>query len=173
MGLAVDDAGGSGRPVVCLPMLGMSRGGTAMAFSPALGGWSGLREVYLDLPGHGDSPGEGAADSQTVLDTLCEWLERHLQRPALMAGASYGAYLAAGIARQRPDLVDGLLLVCLACGSACRSVTCPWTSRRSPSRAGWTRFPPSCTATWTVPLVSGAETWSPRCCRRSASGPGR
>lgn len=113
MGLAVDDAAGSGSPVVCLPMLGMSRVGTAMAFSPALGGRSGLREVYLDLPGHGDSPGgEGAADSQTVLDAVCEWLERHLQQPALLAGASYGAYLAAGIARQRPHLVGGLLLVC-------------------------------------------------------------
>jgi len=49
VGLAVDDAAGSGSPVVCLPMLGMSRVGTAMAFSPALGGRSGLREVYLDL----------------------------------------------------------------------------------------------------------------------------
>jgi len=111
MVVVVDDAGGNGMPVVCLPMLGMSRAGTALAFGPALAG-DGLREVYLDLPGHGDAPGEGAADSQTILDTVCDWLQRHLQRPALLAGASYGAYLAAGVARQRPDLVEGLLLVC-------------------------------------------------------------
>ncbi len=112
MGLAVDDAGGSGTPVVSLPMLGTSRVATAMAFGPALAGTDGVREVYLDLPGHGDSPGDGPADSQTVLATLCVWLEGHLDRPALLAGSSYGAYLAAGIARQRPELVGGLLLVC-------------------------------------------------------------
>ena len=112
MGLAVDDAGGSGTPVVSLPMLGTSRVATAMAFGPALAGTDGVREVYLDLPGHGDSPGDGPADSQTVLATLCAWLEGHLDRPALLAGSSYGAYLAAGIARQRPELVGGLLLVC-------------------------------------------------------------
>jgi len=43
---------------------------------------------------------------------VADWLERHLERPALLAGASYGAYLAAGIAKQRPELVGGLLLVC-------------------------------------------------------------
>ncbi|MDQ2873849.1 MAG: alpha/beta hydrolase [Actinomycetota bacterium] len=112
MVLAVDDAGGPGAPVVCLPMLGTSRVATAMAFGPALAGMDGLREVYLDLPGHGDSPGDGPADSQTVLTTVCAWLESHLDRPALLAGSSYGAYLAAGIARQRPELVGGLLLVC-------------------------------------------------------------
>lgn len=64
------------------------------------------------MPGHGDSPGEGAADSQTILTSVCAWIEGHLGEPALLAGSSYGAYLAAGIARQRPDLVHGLLLVC-------------------------------------------------------------
>jgi len=49
MGLAVDDAGGSGTPVVSLPMLGTSRVATAMAFGPALAGTDGVREVYLDL----------------------------------------------------------------------------------------------------------------------------
>lgn len=110
MGTVVaDDAGGSGVPVVCLPMLGMSRVATAQGFSPAL---AGAREVHLDLPGHGDAPGEGEASSQAVLDSVVAWLERSLDRPALLAGASYGGYLAAGLARQRPDLVGGLLLVC-------------------------------------------------------------
>jgi len=38
MGVVVDDTGGNGMPVVCLPMLGMSRAGTALAFGPALAG---------------------------------------------------------------------------------------------------------------------------------------
>jgi pimeloyl-ACP methyl ester carboxylesterase len=112
MGVVADDTGGAGMPGVCLPMLGMSRVAPALAFAPALAGGAGVREVYLDLPRHGEAPGDGAADSQTILDSVCDWLERHLDRPALLAGASYGAYLSAGIARQRPELVAGLLLVC-------------------------------------------------------------
>jgi pimeloyl-ACP methyl ester carboxylesterase len=112
MGVVADDTGGAGLPVVCLPMLGMSRVATALAFAPALAGSAGVRQVYLDLPGHGDAPGDRAADSQTILDAVCDWLERQMDRPALLAGASYGAYLAAGIARRRPELVGGLLLVC-------------------------------------------------------------
>ena len=111
MDLAVDDPGGPGFPVVCLPMFSTTRATTAAAFSSAFAG-AGLREIYLDLPGHGDSPGTGQADSLTILGTVCSWLESHLDGPALLAGASYGAYLAAGIARQRPMLARGLLLVC-------------------------------------------------------------
>jgi len=49
-------------------------------------------------PGHGDSPGDRPADSQTVLATLCAWLEGHLDRPALLAGIVVLAVVA--IARQ-------------------------------------------------------------------------
>lgn len=93
-------------------MLGMSRVATATALGPAFEGWPGLREVYLDLPGHGDSPGVGSANSQSVLDAVCRWIDTHVEGSVLLAGCSYGGYLAVGIARQRPDLVRGLLLVC-------------------------------------------------------------
>ena len=136
MTLVANDAGGPGTPVVGLPMLGMSRVATATALSPAFAGWPGLREVYLDLPGHGDSPGVGPADSQSVLDAVCRWLETHLEGPVLLAGCSYGGYLAAGIARQRPDLVRGLLLVCpgVRTGPADRDLP---TDEPPPAEPGW------------------------------------
>lgn len=117
-------------------MLGMSRVATAAALGPALAGRPGLREVYLDLPGHGDSPGEGPADSQTVLETVCQWIEDHLDDEVLIAGSSYGGYLASGIARQRPDLVRGLLLVCpgVRTGSADRDLP---TDEPPAVSAGW------------------------------------
>jgi len=111
MDIAFDESGRSGPVVVCLPMFGMTRAATAAAFAPAFAG-AGLREVYPDLPGHGDSPAGCPAASQAVLDAVCAWLDRHVGAPVLLAGASYGAYLAAGIARQRPEIVRGLLLVC-------------------------------------------------------------
>ncbi|MEV4656562.1 alpha/beta hydrolase [Micromonospora sp. NPDC049301] len=111
MNLAFDESGRAEKVVACLPMFGMTRAAMAAAFTPAFAG-AGLREVYLDLPGHGDSPATCRAESQALLDTVCAWLDRHVGAPVLLAGASYGAYLAAGIARQRPELVRGLLLVC-------------------------------------------------------------
>ncbi|GAB3935277.1 alpha/beta hydrolase [Micromonospora vulcania] len=83
--------------------------------------------MYVDLPGHGDTPATCPPTSQDVLDTVCEWLDQHVDGPILLAGASYGAYLGAGIARQRPDLVRGLLLVC-------PGVTIARDSRQLPDR---------------------------------------
>lgn len=111
MTVAFDRSAGTGPEIVCLPMFGMTRVATAAAFSPAFAG-TDLRETYLDLPGHGDTPATCPPTSQALLDTVCAWLDHHSDAPVLLAGGSYGAYLAAGIARQRPDLVRGLLLVC-------------------------------------------------------------
>ncbi|WP_247669341.1 alpha/beta fold hydrolase [Micromonospora sp. H61] len=111
MNLAYDQSADTGPAVVCLPMFSMSRAATAAALSPALAD-AGLREIYLDLPGHGDNPANCPPTSQSMLDTVCAWLDHHVDAPVLLAGGSYGAYLAAGIARQRPDLVAGLLLLC-------------------------------------------------------------
>jgi pimeloyl-ACP methyl ester carboxylesterase len=108
--LSSDDSGGPGTPVVCLPMFNTSRATTALALGPAFDG-SGAREIYLDLPGHGESPPIEGADSESVLRCVLAWLDHHLDAPARLAGCSYGGYLAAAVARRRPDLVSGLLLV--------------------------------------------------------------
>ncbi|MGI5520846.1 alpha/beta fold hydrolase [Micromonospora sp. CA-259024] len=124
MELAIDTTAGTGPMIVCLPMFSTTRATTAAAFGPAFAG-AGLRETYLDLPGHGDSPATCRPASQPILDTVCAWLDHHIDAPVLLAGASYGAYLAAGIARQRPDLVRGLLLVCPGVTIAPASRTLP------------------------------------------------
>jgi pimeloyl-ACP methyl ester carboxylesterase len=108
--LAFDDAGGSGASVVCLPMFNTTRATTALALGPAFDG-SGVRAIYVDLPGHGDSPVTTHPDSESVLSAVLAWWEAHLRGPARLVGCSYGGYLAAAIARRRPDLVTGLLLV--------------------------------------------------------------
>lgn len=109
--LAFDDAGGDDPVVVVLPMFTTSRQTTAAAFGPALTG-TPVRIVYLDPPGHGDSPATAQVSSQAVLTEVCGWLAAHTSGPVLLAGASYGGYLAAAVARQEPNRVRGLLLVC-------------------------------------------------------------
>jgi len=111
MTLAFDDLGGTDPAVVLLPMFNLTRAATAAAFRPALAG-SGLRQLYPDLPGHGDSPTTCPPAAQAVLEELATWIEQRVTTPVLLAGGSYGGYLAAGIARQRPGLIRGLLLVC-------------------------------------------------------------
>ncbi|TWG18163.1 pimeloyl-ACP methyl ester carboxylesterase [Micromonospora taraxaci] len=135
MRLTFDQSAGTGPKIICLPMFSMTRAATAAALAPAFAG-TDLRETYLDLPGHGDTPATCPATSQAVLDVVCAWLDDHVDAPVLLAGASYGAYLAAGIARQRPELVRGLLLVCPGVTIAPSSRTLP-EERPTPGPAGW------------------------------------
>lgn len=95
-----------------LPWLGLDQSVMAAAFEPAVEGFAGWQRVYLDLPGCGRSPA-GASDSDGVVDAVCEHIDEVLGCGRfLLAGCSYGGYLAAAIARRRPDQVAGLLLVC-------------------------------------------------------------
>ncbi|MEI6499946.1 MAG: alpha/beta hydrolase [Armatimonadota bacterium] len=61
-----------------------------------------------DLPYHG-----GPTDSVAkTLEGLAAWVVReHLPRPAVLIGHSLGGMIALQIARERPELVEGLVLV--------------------------------------------------------------
>ncbi|HEY7048380.1 MAG TPA: alpha/beta hydrolase [Jatrophihabitantaceae bacterium] len=103
---------GEGRPIVLLPWFGLDGAVTAMAFEPAFADRAGWRRIYLDLPGTGDSP-PVAANSDAVLDALAETVHELVGgAPCLLAGCSYGGYLAAGLVRRRSTQIAGLLLVC-------------------------------------------------------------
>jgi pimeloyl-ACP methyl ester carboxylesterase len=103
--------GDGGVPVVCLPSFSTDRAVTAAAFDPALSAAGGLRRCFVDLPGHGESPA-GPETSDGVVAVVSEFLDRELPgQRYLLAGWSYGGYLAMALARRRAD-VAGLLLVC-------------------------------------------------------------
>lgn len=103
---------GEGRPVVLLPWFGLDQAVMAAAFEPVFSTATGWRRVYVDLPGTGASP-PVAPDSDVVLDAVRETIEAAVgAAPYLLAGCSYGGYLAAGLARRAPADVAGLLLVC-------------------------------------------------------------
>jgi pimeloyl-ACP methyl ester carboxylesterase len=135
MALVVDEMGSGELSVVVLPMFGCTRAMSAAAFEPALSETL-VRRTYVDLPGHGDSAPHSPATSQGMLDAVSEWLTINVDGPALLAGASYGAYLAMGVARRRPELVSGLLLVCpgVRVGAANRRLP---TEEPPPGEPGW------------------------------------
>ena len=103
---------GEGMPVVCLPWFGCDRSVVAAALEPALAGRPGLRRIYVDLPGTGRSPA-GPKNSDQVVDAVSEFVDREIGAERfLLAGCSYGGYIAAALARRRPEQIAGLLLVC-------------------------------------------------------------
>jgi pimeloyl-ACP methyl ester carboxylesterase len=114
-GLARDSVG-AGIPLVCLHPFGTDRSVMKAAMEPALAGGDGpgerLRRIYPDLPGCGESA-PVAATSEAVLAAVSGLLDAETGgEPALLAGWSYGGYLAAALARRQPARVAGLLLIC-------------------------------------------------------------
>jgi pimeloyl-ACP methyl ester carboxylesterase len=73
---------------------------------------SGYRRIYPDLPGMGRSTGDGLTCNDDVVRLLAAFIDHLAAGPVLLLGHSYGAYLARGVAAQRPDMLLGLALVC-------------------------------------------------------------
>jgi pimeloyl-ACP methyl ester carboxylesterase len=111
MVLAVDTRG-DGRPIVLLPWFGLSGAVMAAAFEPVFSATSGWRRIYVDLPGTGRSA-PVAPNSDAVLDAVRDTVDSIVgAEPYLLAGCSYGGYLATGLIRRAPAPAAGLLLVC-------------------------------------------------------------
>ena len=103
------DVGGDGPLVVLVPGMGDLR--SAYRFTaPALRN-AGYRVACTDLRGHGESDTTFASygDVETAGDIIA--LIEELAGPAVVVGNSMGAGAAAYAAAERPDLINGLVLV--------------------------------------------------------------
>jgi pimeloyl-ACP methyl ester carboxylesterase len=101
-----------GIPIVVLPCFSLDHVAMASVFEPVLSQRPDSWRLYLDLPGTGRSP-SGEPRSDAVLSEVQKAIESKLgDRPFLVAGWSYGGYLAIGLARRTPRVVRGLLVVC-------------------------------------------------------------
>jgi pimeloyl-ACP methyl ester carboxylesterase len=131
---------GSGQAMICLHPMGVDRSTMIAAMEPALAATGDLaaryRRIYPDLPGSGEST-PVAPDSEAVLAAITR-LAGHAcpDGPFLLAGWSYGGYLAAALARRQPAAVAGLLLIC--CGLRIRPADRePPPGVPAPGPAGW------------------------------------
>jgi pimeloyl-ACP methyl ester carboxylesterase len=72
------------------------------------------KRIYFDLPGMGKTPGRPwITGTDVVLGLILELIDGIIpDQNYLLAGESYGGYLARGIIRDRAAQVDGLLLIC-------------------------------------------------------------
>jgi pimeloyl-ACP methyl ester carboxylesterase len=107
--LAYDDTGGAGLgPVVMLHGLSSARSTWAPLVS-ALAGEHRL--LALDHRGHGDSShAPGTYDLRHYGPDAIAFCEQVVGQPAVLVGHSLGGVVAAYAARERPDLVRGVLL---------------------------------------------------------------
>jgi pimeloyl-ACP methyl ester carboxylesterase len=102
---------GSGVSVVALHGAGVDHREIEAAFE-AIVPDTGYRRIYPDLPGMGRSTTAGLASNEDVVTLLGNFVDQLISGPVLLAGHSYGAYLARGLAARRTDKAIGLALVC-------------------------------------------------------------
>jgi pimeloyl-ACP methyl ester carboxylesterase len=102
---------GHGVPMVGLHGAGVDHREIEAAVEAIVPG-TGYRRIYPDLPGMGRSTTDGLTCNDDVVALLGDFIDQVVEGPVLLLGHSYGAYLARGMAAQRPELVLGLALLC-------------------------------------------------------------
>ncbi len=104
---------GTGTPLVILHGVRLDHRHMMESLEPMFEGGDGWQRIYVDLPGHGQSPARETIRSQDdVLDALIAFTDDLLpgQRFGVI-GESRGSYLARGMAHKRPEQVLGLALI--------------------------------------------------------------
>lgn len=70
-----------------------------------------LSVLAIDLPGHGESPGEEKASIESYSDAVLSFLDQMGINQVLLAGHSMGSAIAMRMSLDHPDRVRGLVLV--------------------------------------------------------------
>ena len=106
---------GSGKPIVMIhgwsPDHRLMKGCMEPIFQSMETPW---QRIYFDLPGMGKTPGKPwITGSDQMLKVVLEFIDGIIpNQHFVVAGESYGGYLARGVIKERTALVDGLLLIC-------------------------------------------------------------
>lgn len=107
--IAYDLVGDNGPLVVCMPGMGELRSSYRHT-CPALA-QSGFRVATMDLRGHGDSDTTFSEYDDVAAGSDVLALVEHLHGPAVLVGNSMSAGAAVWAAAEKPNLVNGLVLI--------------------------------------------------------------
>lgn len=103
---------GEGRPIIMLHGWPLDHRHMMSELEPLFQHRDGWKRIYPDLPGMGLTPGRDWITHQDqMLDVALDFIDSVIPgQRFVVAGASYGGYLARGVVHERSDLMDGLLL---------------------------------------------------------------
>ncbi len=108
------DVRGDGVPLVMVHGMGVDHrvmtGCMEPVFEARPEAW---KRIYFDLPGMGKTPGaDWIRCSDDMVDLVLQLIDRLIPgQRFVVVGESYGGYLAQALIHQRPDCVDGMLLI--------------------------------------------------------------
>ena len=103
---------GTGRPIVMLPGRPSDHRVMARFMEPLFTRRDGWMRLYPDLPGTGRTPAlDRLATHDQMLDAVLAFIDTVIPgQRFVLAGLSYGGYLARGVVYRRAALIDGVLL---------------------------------------------------------------
>lgn len=107
------DAFGEGKPLLMLHGWPSDHRHMVADFEPLFAGRPGWRRIYPDLPGMGRTPADPAITCQDeMLDAVLAFIDAVAPGERfVMAGTSYGGYLARGVIHRRAEQIDGVALI--------------------------------------------------------------
>jgi len=107
---------GSGKPIIIIHGSHVDHAIMTGCMEPVFENMEGYKRIYLDLPGMGKTKGESwITNIDDMLKVVINFIDAVIpDENFLLAGESYGGYLARGIIYIMADRVDGLFLLCPA-----------------------------------------------------------
>ena len=105
---------GSGKAIIMLHGSPVDHRLMSGCMEPVFNNKDGYKRIYMDLPGMGKTKGENwITNIDTMLEVVINFIEKVIPNENfLIAGESFGGYLARGIVYKMKDRVDGLFLLC-------------------------------------------------------------
>lgn len=105
---------GEGKPIIMLHGYAADNRLMNKCMEPIFNTGDNYKRIYIDLPGMGQSKGgEWINSSDAIFDIVIEFIEKVIPNENfLLAGQSYGGYLARGVLYKMASRIDGLLLIC-------------------------------------------------------------
>lgn len=105
---------GSGKPILMIHGFTPDHRLMKGCMEPIFHGTSNWMRIYFDLPGMGKTKAPSwiiCADD--LMDCILKLVDKIIpNQNFVIVAESYGGYLARGILTKRPELIDGLLLIC-------------------------------------------------------------